>query len=46
MGNNKIDRCDLHTLEETHSGNVQWNVDDVVVLAFSFSRSDLIQRYK
>jgi hypothetical protein len=27
-------------LKKSHSGNVQQNVDDVVVLAVSFSRSD------
>jgi hypothetical protein len=27
-------------LKKSHSGNVQQNVDDVVVLAFSSSRSD------
>jgi hypothetical protein len=30
-------------LKKLHSGNVQQNVDDVVVLAFSSSRSDPIQ---
>jgi hypothetical protein len=33
-------------LKKLHSGNVQQNVDDVVVLAFSSSRSDPIQRRK
>jgi hypothetical protein len=33
-------------LKKSHSGNVQQNVDDVVVLAVSSSRSDLIQRRK
>jgi hypothetical protein len=33
-------------LKKSHSGNVQLNVDDVVVLAVSSPRSDLIQRRK
>jgi hypothetical protein len=33
-------------LKKSHSGNVQQNVDDVVVLAVSSSRSDLIQHRK
>jgi hypothetical protein len=33
-------------LKKSHSGNVQQNVDDVVVLAFSSLRSDPIQRRK
>jgi hypothetical protein len=33
-------------LKKSHSGNVQQNVDDVVVLAISFSRSDPIQHRK
>jgi hypothetical protein len=33
-------------LKKSHSGNVQQNVDDVVVLAVSSSRSDPIQRRK
>jgi hypothetical protein len=33
-------------LKKSHSGNVQQNVDDVVVLAISSSRSDPIQRRK
>jgi hypothetical protein len=33
-------------LNKSHSGNVQQNVDDVVVLAVSFPRSDPIQRRK
>jgi hypothetical protein len=33
-------------LKKFHSGNVQQNVDDVVVLAFSSLRSDPIQRHK
>jgi hypothetical protein len=33
-------------LKKSHSGNVQQNVDDVVVLAFSSPRSDLIQHRK
>jgi hypothetical protein len=33
-------------LKKLHSGNIQQNVDDVVVLAFSSLRSDPIQRRK
>jgi hypothetical protein len=33
-------------LKKSHSGNVQQNVDAVVVLAVSSSRSDLIQHRK
>jgi hypothetical protein len=33
-------------LKKSHSGNIQQNVDDVVVLAVSSSRSDPIQRCK
>jgi hypothetical protein len=33
-------------LKKSHSENVQQNVDDVVVLAISSSRSDPIQRHK
>jgi hypothetical protein len=33
-------------LKKSHSGNIQQNVDDVVVLAFSSSRSDPIKRRK
>jgi hypothetical protein len=33
-------------LKKSHSGNVQQNMDDVVVLAVSSSRSDPIQRRK
>jgi hypothetical protein len=33
-------------LKKMHSGNVQQNMDDVVVLAFSSPRSDLSQRRK
>jgi hypothetical protein len=33
-------------LKKSHSGNVQQNVDDVVVLAVSSLRSDSIQRHK
>jgi hypothetical protein len=33
-------------LKKSHSGNVQQNVDDVVVLAVSSPRSDPIQRRK
>jgi hypothetical protein len=33
-------------LKKSHSGNVQQNMDDVVVLAFSSSRSNPIQRCK
>jgi hypothetical protein len=33
----------LIPLKKSHSGNVQKNMDDVVVLALSSSRSDLIQ---
>jgi hypothetical protein len=33
-------------LKKLHSGNVQQNVDDVVILAVSSSRSNLIQRRK
>jgi hypothetical protein len=33
-------------LKKSHSGNVQQNVDDVVVLAVSSSRSDPIQHCK
>jgi hypothetical protein len=33
-------------LKKTHSGNVQYNVDDVVVLAVSSSRSEPIQHRK
>jgi hypothetical protein len=33
-------------LKKSHSGNIQQNVDDVVVLPISSSRSDPIQRRK
>jgi hypothetical protein len=33
-------------LKKSHSGNIQRNVDDVVILAVSSSRSDPIQRRK
>jgi hypothetical protein len=33
-------------LKKSHSGNIQQNMDDVVVLAISSSRSDPIQRRK
>jgi hypothetical protein len=33
-------------LKKSHSENVQQNVDDVVILAFSSSRSNPIQRRK
>jgi hypothetical protein len=33
-------------LKKSHSGNVQQNMDDVVVLAVSSPRSDPIQRCK
>jgi hypothetical protein len=33
-------------MKKSHSGNVQQNVDDVVVLAIASSRSDLIQHLK
>jgi hypothetical protein len=41
----KIDEIFI-PLKKSHNGNVQQNMDDVVVLAFSFSRSDPIQRRK
>src|SRR3954464_10557486 len=41
----KIDEIFI-PLKKSHSGNVQQNMGDVVELAFSFSRSDPIQRRK
>src|SRR3954468_19875971 len=46
MQTTRGDIRDLHTLEEIAQRNVQQNVVDVVVLAFSSSRSDTIQRRK
>jgi hypothetical protein len=42
---NEIDEIFI-PLKKSHCGNVQQNMDDVVILAISFSRSDLIQHCK